>query len=162
MMSKLTMIKASVARHPRRAAAAGVLLLLAGVLAAASAIAETNKASGLEVKAAKFVYPAVPATGELRDPFESLLGDGGEPNMKMIRQEGDLKLTGVVYGGGTTDYAVINGDVFAVGDIIGVYQIKKIASDRVLLTSDQKEVELVLPEDMIYPTPQNGGNNAKK
>jgi len=121
---------------------------------------ETPNAEG---KKAKFVYPS----DVEREPFESLVDKTGMLSVKMVRQEGDLKLTGIVYGGNTPDVVVINNEVFYEGDIIGVYQIKKILSDRVALKSPEKEIELVLPEEMVYaPTTTNananGGPNAKK
>ena len=136
--------------------------LISFVRADERADAKTKSADG-ETKKGKFVYPK----DVEREPFEALIDPSGTLNVKMVRQEGDLKLTGIVYGGNTPDVVVINNEVFYEGDIIGVYQIKTIASDRVRLQSQEKEIELVLPEEMVYAQPNTnanatGGKNGKK
>ena len=135
--------------------------LVSFVRADEQANANLSKTAESEAKKGKFVYPK----DIEREPFESLVDPAGMLNVKMVRQEGDLKLTGIVYGGNTPDVVVINNEVFYEGDIIGVYQVKTIAPDRVKLKSEAREIELVLPEDMVYApttTNANGGPNAKK
>jgi hypothetical protein len=135
--------------------------LISFVRADEHASASAPKSAESEAKKSKFVYPK----DVMREPFESLVDASGTLNVKMVRQEGDLKLTGIVYGGNTPDVVVINNEVFYEGDIIGVYQVKKISPDRVRLMSAEKEIELVLPEEMVYAQPNtnaNGGTNGKK
>ena len=84
-----------------------------------------------------FIYPE--DTG--RDPFEALIDSQGMINIRLVRQEGDLILNGVIYDNDESKrLAVINNTLLKTGDYIGSYRIKEIMLSGVVLIKKGKEL----------------------
>jgi hypothetical protein len=78
-----------------------------------------------------------------RDPFNPLVNADGMLNIRLVRQEGDLALNGVLYSP-TRDQrmAIINGEMLREDDSIGSYIIETIAQDSVVLVKESKKITL--------------------
>lgn len=82
-----------------------------------------------------------------RDPFMPLVDSSGR--ILEIRLPAEtatgLYLKGIVYDSKGESYAIIDEDVFKVGDRVGEYQVFKVESQRVILVKDGEvfEVELI-------------------
>jgi len=103
---------------------------MAGILAVA------GYAGGEEVL---FEYPSDAG----RDPFDPLVNADGMVNIRLVRQDGDLSLHGVLYSPSRAErMAIINGEMLRESDCIGSYTIQTIAQDSVVLVKEGKEITL--------------------
>ena len=91
-----------------------------------------------------FSYPG----GGQRDPFSPLINSQGVLNIRLIRQEGDLQLNGIIYDNKETErIAIINNEPLRMDDCIGAYTIKEIHKGSVLLMKEGKTIELKMGGD---------------
>lgn len=83
-----------------------------------------------------------------RDPFDALVDSNGVLNVKLVRQEGDLEISGLVYSENSAERIVIvNHEVLREGDIFGAYLVKQILSNKVILEKKGKIIELNMEGD---------------
>jgi len=73
-----------------------------------------------------------------RDPLRPLVNDRGEILIKEKKGVGDFFLQGIIYYP-EGNRAIINNQIFIVGDAIEGYRIKKIDAYRVILEKEGKE-----------------------
>lgn len=95
--------------------------------------------SGLTYADVAFEYP----TDLERDPFDALIDANGVLNVRLIRAEADMKITGLVYSDDSAErIVIINNEVLRENGVIGAYTVKKILPNRVVLQKNDKEVIL--------------------
>lgn len=83
-----------------------------------------------------------------RDPFDALVDSNGVLNVRLVRQEGDLEISGLVYSENSAERIVIvNHEVLREGDIFGAYLVKQILSNKVILEKKGKIIELNMEGD---------------
>lgn len=84
-----------------------------------------------------------------RDPFMPLVGsDGRILEVHLPRETATgLYLKGIVYDPKGESYAIIDEDVFRVGDVVGDYQVLKIESRKVIFVKDGETFEVELKEE---------------
>ena len=58
-----------------------------------------------------------------------------------------LKIEGIIYDGRGLSYAVVNGEVVKVGDLIDGYQVLKIEEDKVIVIKEGQPKEIVIEEE---------------
>ena len=95
--------------------------------------------------AAGFIYDA---KGK-RDPFIPLVTQDGriiEPPRRKEKTEGPPQLEGIIYDPRGASYAVMDGEVFRVGDAAGDYQIIKIELRKVIMQKAGRELTVELTE----------------
>ena len=86
-----------------------------------------------------FIYPEEMG----RDPFEALVNSDGVVNLRLVRQEGDLKLNGIIYSDKPEERtAIINNEMLKEYDYIGAYKIESISSSEVVLIKKDKKIVL--------------------
>ena len=91
-----------------------------------------------------FIYNA----HDKRDPFWPLINAQG----LIISYEKDLLITdlileGIMLGEGGTSIAVINGEILRVGETMGVFEVKAIRSNMVILQKGQERYTLKLKKE---------------
>ncbi|MDP6686145.1 MAG: hypothetical protein QGI05_04240 [Candidatus Omnitrophota bacterium] len=84
-----------------------------------------------------------------RDPFVPLVSKDGKYlsdayGIKGIR---DIRLEGIVWDGGESSAAIINGEIVSVGEKIGTVKILKIEEHSVVFDVNGKEVSVDLTEE---------------
>lgn len=87
-----------------------------------------------------FIYDAK----NKRDPFIPLVTSDGRL-LKLEQEETpELSLEGIIYDKSGLSYAIINGEVRKIGDIVNGYQVLKIEENKVILIKEGQlsEVEL--------------------
>jgi hypothetical protein len=78
-----------------------------------------------------------------RDPFDALVNADGVLNVKLVRQEGDLVLNGVLFSPVREErVAIINGQMLKEKASIGSYEIAQIEKETVVLVKGDKEITL--------------------
>lgn len=93
-----------------------------------------------------FVYEA---KGK-RDPFVVLVTPDGriiKPPKPKEMTEGPPRLEGLMYDAKGTSYAVMDGEVFRAGDMVGAYQIIRIDSNKVLMQKADRVFEVELKKE---------------
>lgn len=86
-----------------------------------------------------------------RDPFDALVDSNGVLNVRLVRQEGDLEISGLVYSEDESESIVIvNNEVLHEGDFLGSYLVKRILSNKVLLEKKGKIIELTMEGEDEY------------
>lgn len=84
-----------------------------------------------------------------RDPLMPLVDSKGNFVVTFIAKnepagKKDFNLEGIVCGQNKDSYAIINSNVFIVGDKIGEYSVKKIEDKKVILIKGEEEISLEL------------------
>jgi hypothetical protein len=85
-----------------------------------------------------------------RDPFIPLVTQDGriiEPPKRKEKTEGPPQLEGIIYDPRGASYAVMEGEVFRVGDAAGDYQIIKIEAQKVVLQKAGREFTVELKKE---------------
>lgn len=85
-----------------------------------------------------------------RDPFIALVTPDGriiEPPEPKERIEGPPQLEGFMYDAKGISYAVMDGEVFRAGDMVGDYQIIRIDSNKVIMQKANQVFELELRKE---------------
>lgn len=86
-----------------------------------------------------------------RDPFDALVDANGVLNVKLVRQEGDLEISGLVYSEDSAERIVIvNHEVLHEGDLLGTYRVKQILKNKVILEKKGKIIELKMEGEDEY------------
>lgn len=82
-----------------------------------------------------------------RDPFIPLVTPDGML-LKLDREEvkGDLSLEGIIYDKNGVSYAIVNGSVVKIGDIINGNQVLRIETNKVIFIKEENTLELELEE----------------
>jgi hypothetical protein len=83
-----------------------------------------------------------------RNPFHPLVASDGR--MLQLDRQPDLaafSLQGIIYDAEGYSYALVNGEVVKVGDIIGGYQIWKIEEKKIILRKDGQKSEIKLEQE---------------
>ncbi len=115
-----------------------IALLLTGQVFDRGAFTPLEKAdSAKDSSLREFIYPEDAG----RDPFEALIDSQGVIKIRLVRQEKDLILNGIIYDNdGSKRLAVINNTLLKTGDYIGSYRIKEIMLSEVVLIKKGKEL----------------------
>lgn len=72
-----------------------------------------------------------------RNPFIPLVtSDGRLLQLDKEKAKGDLAIEGIIYDKQGMSYAIVNGEVVGVGDMVEDYQVLKIEDGKVLLIKD--------------------------
>jgi hypothetical protein len=80
-----------------------------------------------------------------RNPFIPLVTADGRL-LKLEKEEGQvgLLLEGIIYDKHGLSYAIVNGEVVKIGDIISDYRVLKIEKNKVIFIKDGQPVEIEL------------------
>lgn len=80
-----------------------------------------------------------------RDPFDALVDSNGVLNVRLVRAEGDLEISGLVYSENSSErIVIINHEVLHENDFFGSYQVKQILTNKVILIKKGKTIELTM------------------
>jgi hypothetical protein len=84
-----------------------------------------------------------------RDPFMPLVTpDGRLINLDAEKGEkSSLSIEGVIYDKNGISYAVVNGNVVKIGDLVGDYQVLKIEADKVVFIKEGQTQEIILKKE---------------
>lgn len=83
-----------------------------------------------------------------RNPFIPLVTPEGRL-VKLDKEEatGDLMIEGIIYDKHGRSFAVVNGSVVAIGDMVADYQILKIEENKVIFIKEGQVVEVGLKKE---------------
>jgi len=86
-----------------------------------------------------------------RDPFIALVTSDGRLLKLDVSEEvkGDLNLEGIIYDKNGVSFAIVNGGVVKIGDIVGDNQVLKIEKDKIIFIKDGATFDLELKKEEI-------------
>ncbi len=86
-----------------------------------------------------------------RDPFIALVTSDGRLLKLDTTEEvkGDLNLEGIIFDKNGVSFAIVNGAVVKIGDIVGDNQVLKIEKDKVIFIKDGATFDLELKKEEI-------------
>lgn len=91
-----------------------------------------------------FVYDAK----KRRDPFIPLVtADGRIIKLESESDKEEVRLEGIIYESQGLSYAVLNGTVAKIGDVIEGYKVVKIEPSKVILSKSGKNIEIELKKE---------------
>ncbi|MDD4938584.1 MAG: hypothetical protein PHE18_02050 [Candidatus Omnitrophica bacterium] len=82
-----------------------------------------------------------------RDPFIPLVTPDGRLLRLPDEGQSGLALEGIIYDGQGTSYAIVNGEVVKVNDMISGYQVLGIRQNKVTFMKEGQKTEIELKED---------------
>ncbi len=100
--------------------------------------------SHLSLAQDEFIYDA---KGK-RNPFIPLVTSDGQI-LKLDKEEtkGDLLIEGIIYDKQGRSYAIVNGAVSGIGDMVGDYQVLKIEERKVVFIKEGKAIEVEMHKE---------------
>ncbi len=83
-----------------------------------------------------------------RDPFIALVTPDGRL-LKLDQEEGagGLSLEGIIYDKNGMSYAIVNGQIVKVGDMVAKYQVLRIEKNKVIFIKEGEQTEIELKKE---------------
>lgn len=85
--------------------------------------------------------------GGRRDPFLSLIADGVNVSDLEELSVGGVKLEGIIYDPLQGSLAIVNGEIYRAGDLIGGFEVKEIGENFIKIAQEDVLYTIKLPID---------------